>query len=236
LGYQKTFETVARALIASLKTKDDAEMPYYSEINVASLRDMRMGYSIIEMRRDKDGDTKFVETDALLFTADSESLQARDDVHVDWIKPDGALINSKRVTSSNGEIEMDLALKPSDGANWQVEGKFKGKDVKETISGGVPSTWLSQTNMLRGLLAKEDPIGAESSQSDWLGVDPGRLTETRMRVLAAIDAKTYSVRQTAANTSADLVVDRTDGSVTRGIMQVGPVAITFDRVYVQGSP
>jgi hypothetical protein len=236
LGYEKTFDSVARALIESLKTKDDATIPYYSEISVATLHDMRIGYSILEMRRDKDGDTKSVETSALLFTADSASLQSTDNVHVEWIKPDGALINSQRVTSSNGELEMNLALKPGDGASWHVDGKFKGKNVKETISGGAPSTWLSQTNMLRGLLAKEDPIGSEASESDWLAVDPGLFSETKMKVLAAVDVKTYSVHQTAGNTSADLVVDRATGGVTRGIIQLGPTSITFDRIYVQGSP
>jgi hypothetical protein len=236
LGYEKTFATVARALISSLKTKDDAEMPYYSEVSVATLGSMRIGYSNVEMRRDKDGDTKLVDTSALLFTATSESLQSDDEFHVEWFAPDGALINSKRVTSSNGEIEMDLALKPDKGEKWRVEGKFKGKEVKEIISGEVPSSWLSQTYMLRSLLAKQDPIGAEASDSEWLAVDPGRFTETRLKVLAAVDAKSYSVRQTAANTSADLVVDRVTGGVLRGVIQLGPTSVTFDRIFVQGSP
>jgi len=34
----------------------------------------------------------------------------------------------------------------------------------------------------------------------------------------------------------DLVVDRATGQATQGIMQMGPVAIRFDRIYVQGSP
>jgi hypothetical protein len=236
LGYEKTFDSVARAIVESLKTKDETAAPYYSEINIATVGAMRIGYSAVEMRRDKDGDTKLVDTTALLVTATFESLQAHDEVHIEWFKPDGTLINSQRISGTNGEIEMDLALKPGEGANWRVEGKFKGKDVKETISGGAPSTWLSQTHMLRSLLAKEDPIGSEASESDWLGVDPGRFTETKVKVLAAVDAKTYSVRETAANTSADLVVDRATGGVTRGTVQLGPAAITFDRVYVQGSP
>ncbi len=236
LGYAKTFEKVVHALIDSLKTKDDEEVPYYSEVSVATLRDMRIGYSALEMHRDKDGDTKSVETTALLTTSGSEALQSHDGIHVEWINPDGALINGKRVISNNGEIEMDLALNRGDGGSWRVEGKFKGKDVKEAITGGVPSTWLSQTNLLRTLLAKERQIGAEASESEWLGADPGRFTDTTMKVLAAVDANTYSVRETAGNSSMDLVVDRATGQATQGIMQMGPVAIRFDRIYVQGSP
>jgi hypothetical protein len=235
LGYEKTFATVTRALIESLKTEDDTAIPYYTEISVATFGAMRIGYSAMEMRRDKDGDTKLVDTSAILYTANSESLRSHDGVHVEWFRPDGAMIKSQRIEGTNGDVEMDLALKPSDGDKWRVEGKFKGKNVKEIIS-GVPSTWLSQTNTLRSLLAKEDPIGAEGSESEWLGVDPGRLTETKLKVLAAVDAKSYSVRETSANISADLVVDRASGGVTHGVVQLGPTSITFDRIYVQGSP
>ena len=160
LGYAKTFATVVRALIESLKTKDDSEVPYYSEVSVATVRDMRIGYTEITMRRDKDGDTKCVDTTVILTTTGADALQSRDSVHVEWVKPDGTLINGSRITSSNAEIDMDLALKQGDGGSWQVEGKFKGKDVKETIAAGEPGTWLSQTHLLRTLLAKEQPIGA----------------------------------------------------------------------------
>jgi hypothetical protein len=234
LGYAKTLETVVRALIVSLKTKDDADSPYYSEISVGTLGDMRIGYSSIEMWRDKDGDTRYVETNALLFARDAASLHSVDEVHVDWIRPDGTLINSKRVMGSNGEIDMDLTLKP-DGSGWQVEGKFKGKDVKEAIHEGVPSTWLSQVSMLRNLLAKDNPIGAEASESEWLATDPSRFSEMRTKVLAAVDAKTYTVRQTTLSHSAELVVDSATGTVTRATMPLGPTTITLDRIYVQGS-
>jgi hypothetical protein len=236
LGYAKTFDAVVHALLDSLKTKDDKEAPFYSEVSVATLRDMRIGYSALEMRHDKDGDTKSVETTALLIMSGPETLQSHDDLHVEWTKPDGALINSKRVNSINGEIELNLDLNRGEGKSWHVDGTFKGKAIKETISEGVPSTWQSQTNLLRTLLAKEKPIGAEAAESDWLSVDPGRFTVTTMKVLAAVDANTYSVRQTMGSASADLVVDRATGQATKGIMQLGPVAMTFERIYAQGSP
>jgi hypothetical protein len=235
LGYAKTFEKVVHALIESLKTKDDEEEPYYREVSVATLRGMPVGYSSLAMRRDKDGDTKFVETTTLVLSNGSEDIHTMDDVHVDFVKPDGVLINSKRVMSDNGEIDLDLSLK-RDGAKWHVDGKFKGKDVKETIGEGMPSTWQSETNVLRNLLAQEKPVGAEASESQWLGADPGRFTDTTVKVLAAVDANTYSVRQTIGNTAVDLVVDRATGQAKQGIMQLGPVAIQFERIFVRGSP
>ena len=236
LGYAQTFEKVVHALTDSLKTADDEEEPYYSEVSVATLRGMRVGYSSLAMRRDKDGDTKSVETTTLLISNGSEDLNTRDDIHVEWVRPDGTLINSKRIVSNNGEIEMDLALKQGEGTNWHVDGRFNGKDVKESISGGVPSTWLAQTKLMRNLLAKENPVGAEAAQSEWLEVDPGRFTDTRVKVLAAVDVNTYSVRETVGGSSADLVVDRATGQATRGTVQVGPVEIQIQRIFVRGSP
>lgn len=236
LGYAKTFEKVVHALIDSLKTTDDQEAPYYSEVSVATVRETRLGYSELKMHRDNDGDTKCVDTTVLLTTTGSEALQSRDTVHVEWIRPDGTLINGKRIISDNGELEMDLALTKGDGASWRVEGKFKGKDVKENIAGGVPSTWLSQTNLLHTLLAKEKQVGAEASGSQWLAADPGRFTDMSVKVLAAIDANTFSVRETVGSSTVDLVVDRATGQATHGVTQVGPVEMKFDRIYVQGSP
>jgi hypothetical protein len=234
VGYAKTFEKVVHALIESLKTTDDEQEPYYREVSVATLRGMPVGYSSLAMRRDKDGDTKFVETTTLVLSNGSDDVHTMDDVHVDFVKPDGALINSKRVMSNNGEIDLDLSLK-RDGAKWHVDGKFKGKDVNETIGEGAPSTWQSETNVLRNLLAKEKPVGAEASESQWLVADPGRFTDTPVKVLAAVDANTYSVRQTIANTAVDLIVDRATGQTTQGTMQLGAVAIRFERISVHGS-
>jgi hypothetical protein len=235
LGYAKTFEKVVHTLIESFKTKDDEEEPYYREVSVATLLGMPVGYSLLAMRRDKDGDTKFIETTTLVLSNGSEDLHTMDEVHVDFVRPDGALINSKRVMSDNGEIDLNLSLQ-RDGEKWHVDGTFKGKDVKETIGEGVPSTWQSETSLLRNLLAKEKPVGSEAAESEWLVADPGRFTDTTVKVLAAVDANTYSVRQTIGNTAMDLVVDRATGQATQGIMQLGPLAIRFERIFVHGSP
>jgi hypothetical protein len=236
LGYAKTFEQVVRALIESLKIEQDEAMPYFSDLSVAIVRDMRVGYLAFNMIRDKDGDTKAVQSTTLLITTGSDALLARDMYLVEWTKPDGAMINSKRIISTNGEIDMDLDLKKADARGWFVQGKFKGKDVKETITTGAPATRLSQMNVIRGLLAKEKPAGEETTDSEWLGGDPGRFTEVTTKVLAAIDENTYSVRQSEGNISVDLVVDRATGVATQGSAQLGPVDIRFERLFVQGSP
>ncbi len=236
LGYTKTFDKIAQSLIQSLRTHSDEEAPYYSEVSVASMSDRRIGYDSLELRRDKDGDTKAVETNVLLIALTPDTMRAQDAINVDWIRPDGTLINSKHVIGSNGEVEMDLALKRGEGESWLVEGRFKGKDVKETIPGGSPSTWLSQTNMVRALLAKAEPVGAEASATSWLASDPGQFTKETVKVMAAVSADTFSVRQSAGSEVVDLVVDRATGQARQGTMQLGPETLKVDRIFVQGSP
>lgn len=236
LGYAKSFATVAGALVESLKMKDAGATPHFSEVSVATVGDMRIGYSTVEMMRDKDGDTKSTETSALLMIIAPDALQSADLVHVEWVKPDGTVINAKHVMSNNGEIEMDLALAQGEGTSWLVDGTFKGKKVHENIADGVPSSWVSQTNLRRTLLAKESPIGAEATETDWLDSDPAHLTAMTVKVTSAIDANSFGVREAAGPMAVDMVVDRATGQATQGTMQVGPVAIKFARIYVQGTP
>jgi hypothetical protein len=236
LGYSKTLEQVVRAVLGSLKAGEEKKAPYYREVSVASMRDMRPGYTSLELRRDEDGDTAIKESTVLLLAVGPDVLRAQDTYHLEWVHPDGSLINANHVVSSNGEVEANVSLKAGENGTWHVEGQFKGKDVKQDIAGGLPSTWLMQTNLLRGLLAKESPVGSEATFVQWLAIDPGNFTESTAKVVSAIDAKTYSVRESAGGTSADLVVDQHTGLVTSGTVQVGPAAIKLERVFVQGTP
>ena len=176
------------------------------------------------------------ETTAFLIVNAPDSLQSADLIHIEWMKPDGALINAKRVISSNGEIEMNLGLSQAGGTSWLVEGIFKGKQVHEVIADGVPSTWLSQASLRMTLLAKDAPVGAEATEAEWLDSDPGRLSAMTVKVVAAIDANTFAMRESVGTFSADLTVDRASGQVTQGAMQLGPAAIKIARLYVQGTP
>lgn len=235
LGYAKTFEQVVRAVLESLKTNSDVEAPYYREVSVASVRDTRPGYSSVELRRDKDGDIRITEKTVLLIAVAPDVLRSEDMFHVEWVHADGSLINGSHVISSNGELEENVSLKAGESGAWQVAGQFKGKEVNADISGGAPSTWLAQTNLMRTMLAKDKPIGTEASYTEWLAIDPGQFTNSTVKVMTAIDAKTFSVRELAGGTSADLVVEQATGLVTSGSVQVGPVAIKYERVYAQGS-
>jgi hypothetical protein len=234
LGYAHTFEAAVRSLIATLKRKDDDEVPYYSEVSLAAVGSARIGFNIVELWRDKDGDTKCMDTTTLLLTRSPETLQAQDATDIQFITPGGEMINAKRVASSDGEIEMNLDLARTDDSNWSVKGKFRGKDVNEAIDGGSPSTFTSETALLRTLLAKKDPIGAEATVVNWAPTDPAHFSKSTVKVLAALDAGAYRVQRSGGDLTAELTVDGATGQITRVTFQVGPGNITAERVFVRG--
>jgi hypothetical protein len=235
LGYANTFEKVVVSLIGSLNTQNDEEIGYFSQVSVASIPGMRFGFSALSMHRDGGGGTIAVETNSLLIPLALDTLKSRDTFYVEYIKPDGAMINAKRIVSINGEIETNLDLKRSEGKSWLVEGKLDGKDLKQTITGGVPSTYLSNIKLMRSLLTKEVRIGAQVTETAWIGDHPRQFTPMTLEVLAGIDANSVSVRQSGGNESLDVVVDRATGEPIRGIAHPGSVEIKFERIYVQGS-
>jgi len=79
-------------------------------------------------------------------------------------------------------------------------------------------------------------VGAEASATSWLASDPGQFTKETVKVMGAVSADTFSVRQSAGSEVVDLVVDRATGQARQGTMQLGPETLKVDRIFVQGSP
>lgn len=236
LGYRQTFTTLARTLIETLQARDDAPPPNFREVSLVSLRDMKVGYSFLDLRRAADGNTLIEERSVLLVPAGTDQLRTQDTLQTQTLRPDGKLVNEVQVASNDGQIETNLVLKEAPGGGWIVEGQHQGKDIQSSFAAGTPSSWLSQTALRRELLAKPNPIDSRATHTQWLSADPGRLTEATMRVIGAIDANTFTVRETAAGASLDYVVDRASGQATRATMRVGPAEFRIERVYVQGKP
>ena len=236
LGYAKTFEQVIGAILASLSPAAEFKAPYYREVTIASVKDMRIGFSQLELRRDGDGDTQVRDSTTMLMTTTGDELKSNDSVHLEWAHPDGSYINGNHIVADNGEIEESVALKTGDHGHWLVDGKFKGQDVKEEIESGEPTSWLGYTRLLRTVLAGDKPVGTEVSCDQWISADPGRLSQMKLKVLAALDAKSYSVRESIGGILADLVVDASTGQTLSGTMDIGPTQIKMMRVLVQGSP
>lgn len=234
LGYVRTFQRVVQALAETLVVKEPAAAPYYREVATLALAGRKVGVSSTTITRDADGDSRIEVVTSLLVPVTRDQLRAQDTVDVQWVRPDRTLINATHVAADNGEIASNLKLLPTDGG-WTVEGEMKGKKLSQALAPEpAPSSYLQQAAMRRAMLAQEKPVGSRDTQWHWLSADPLRLTQASVEVLGAADGQ-FTARETAGPLTMDTVLDPATGMPTRGSIQIGPSALTIERVFLRGS-
>jgi hypothetical protein len=238
LGYVQTFRSIVQALVESLvfEEKISAATPFYHEISVAGLRGSRIGYSILTLERDADGDVKAVESSAVILQVTADSATFMDTMHLEWTHPDGALINAVVAESLNGDVDANLALEARQG-HWQVKGEFKGKKLEQAVeTPGPPGTWLSHALQRRALLKAEPSASQEALSTAWLSADPIHFTETRTALVGrTADTGQATVRESAGGIVADVTVDASTGQELSAVIPLGSQTITMQRIDTQGS-
>jgi hypothetical protein len=233
IGYTKTFAAIHKAFADSLETREPAEPPRYMEIQVGSVQGQKIGLAITTVEIDADGDTKEKESTAMLIAMGKDTIHAQDAVHIEWVRPDGSLINAASTEVVNSEVTTDLGLKLEDG-RWLVEGETGGKPFKATLpEDSQPGNSIAHAQQLRALLAQPDPIGREHSINLWVDEMPGTLTAAKTRIVSR-QGDRYLARAEVGDMKADLALDKT-GVPATAEMKIGPLEIKLERVYVNGS-
>jgi len=235
VGYSKSFEALVRAFVQSLQVKDPPAPGIYEDISVVSFGGAKVGIATSAVSRDKDGDLRVQTSTAILLPVTSDTLRAQDEFNVQFVRPDGTLINALNVTASNGEIEADLKLDPLQDGGWQVSGQYKGKALEGRLEGEhAPTTMLQQAAVRKALLARPDPVGGENVEWQWIATDPLRLTEARLKVVGTAGEGLYKAHESAGPMQADSVLERATGFTQRVDMTLGPLAVTVERIYARG--
>jgi hypothetical protein len=238
IGYVHTFESVVRALVESLEFHDPTPVPkpFYSELSVASLKGLRVGYSMLTLVHDADGDVKAENRSAMLLPVTQDTVQSFDSSHVEWTHPDGSLINAAYITSVNDVLDMNLGLKLKQGV-WHVEGEFKSKKIDQNIeSQALPSTWLSESLKRRAFLGEDSAAPRENVSLEWVSVDPIHFTESR-DVLLEHPSQTGEahLRNTTAGIVSNITADATTGQLLKAVVPIANQTITLERIDTQGS-
>jgi hypothetical protein len=239
LGYSRTFEAVTRTLTTHLRTGGEpAPRPYFREVSVVSLDGTRVGVATTTMTKDADGDTKVVNASALLLQTAPGQLVAQDVSDVQWVRPDGTLINAVQVKSSNGAMSEDMALKQQDGEGdgehrWKVSGTISGKQIDVELQ-GAPSSYVAQAKARRALMAQASPVGASTDALTWTSLDLTRLLSARSTVLAPVGTDHYAVREEVGGVAIEAVLDKQTGTMVSAKMPLGPRTMNFERLYRHG--
>jgi hypothetical protein len=235
LGYNQSFAAVTKALAETFQSTTDDPAPYYEEVSVATMGGRKVGISHTTLERDPDGDTKAVETTAMLVPAAAGTIHSHDAVHLEWIRPDASLINATHFIAKDGDLTTSLNLKVNEEV-WVVDGDHDGKKYDEKLEGDAqPGTWIALALGLRKLLATENPIGAEHTMWTWLSSSPTKLVDGRIKVVSKVGDKQFKAQAKAGDMNATLTIDKAVGVVDAAQMNVGGIDVVIERVYRQGT-
>jgi hypothetical protein len=235
IGYSKTFASIAKGFAETFTTAEPVAVPQFVEVSSISMSGTRIGFALVTLTPDSEGDLRASQTTALLVATGDGNVQSQDSTHVDWVRPDGTLINSANTDVESGEIANNLSLKDVDGT-WTVAGEMQGKTVKATLpKDAKPGNWVAQAREVRALLAQPNAVGREHSIGMWIAENPDKLTEAKTRVLAKQGDKLHTAKGDIGAMSLTLTLDNATCMPSAGEMSVGPLKMKFDRVYVNGS-
>jgi hypothetical protein len=235
LGYTRTFATISQAFASSLETREPVSAPHYVEISTATMTGTKIGVTLSTVERDSEGDTKARQMTAMLIATNDGAVQAQDASHVNWVRPDGTLINASNTEVSNGELSNSLSLQEDDGT-WVVEGEVQGKAVKTTLpKDSQPGNMIAQAHQLRALLAEPNAVGREHTMGIWLAENPEKLTVAKTKILAKQGDKHFTARSEIGGVTANITLDKVSGMASAADVKIGPLNVKLERVYVNGS-
>ena len=234
IGYEKTFDTVTRALVESFEAPQDGTAPYYFDISTATLAGKKVGIAISRLERDADGDTKASQMTSMLIATPDGAAHSVDSVHVEWIRPDASLINGSHFVSQDGEMTIKADLKLDDDG-WFVKGESAGKPLDAKLGTDVhPGSWVEQALGLRKMLAAQNPVGSEHSIALWTVSDLNKLTDARTRILSKGARDEYAANAVVGTINASVTLDAS-GLPKDGDIPMGAQKIHVERVYQNGS-
>lgn len=235
IGFVKTFDSTTRALAESFEAPPAGPTPYFREIAVASMAGSKIGISVTTLERDEDGDTKARQMSALVIRSGAGDINTQDSVHLEWVHPDGAMINALDVVANNGELLTNVALKREE-TQWIVDGEMQGKKVSVKLPPDAqPRSWIEQSRELRKLLDGEKPVGAVHSIPMWVSLDPGKLTDMKTTVLEKKSSNDFTARANAGPLEFQELLDKATGLPSTADIPMGPQTVRVERVHLSGS-
>ena len=235
LGYARTFDAVARTLTTGLRLDGKpVDAGYFGEINVINIDGQRVGVASTTLTRDADGDTKVSNKSAMLLQRTPGQLIYQDVVDIQWVRPDGSLINALQVKAEQGRLSENLRLNPGEEGRWKAVGTLAGKDVEFELP-KAPSSFVALAQARRQLMAAANPVGTSTEASTWSSLDLSRLLPTRATVLAPAGPSAFAVREELGGVAIEAVLDRKTGTMASARMPIGPRTMTLERVHQYGA-
>jgi hypothetical protein len=232
VGYEATFRKVVEGLARSMVYDKVPPKPYYEEISVFSIHDMRVGVQHTALALDADGDTRIDLRSYTLIPVDAATFQSSDDYDVEFVRRDGTLINQAHAESVNGELQTHLQLDPTE-EGWKVHGTFQTKPIEAVLDAAQLGSWLGEVLSVRREIAKKG-VGGEVVLARWVPeADPTQTLEERISIVERVAGDRFRTLMRMAEIEAEVVADRS-GSASSGAVDLGHIQMRFERVFAHG--
>jgi hypothetical protein len=236
LGYAKTFAEIVRTLAGSLQLEGAPAAPAYVEVQTLKLGEQPVGVATWTLEADAEGDLRSLLSNSMIVPAGDGAVTAQDSAHLQWMTPEGALLNAMHVMSSNDETPTKLELRPAEGSGvWHVSGTFMGKTLAQDVGKEPPVSVLTQARARRDLLAGPDPVGKQLTDKSWTAADPTRLLASTFKVTGKDGSGRYTATETSGPLSIEELMDAATGTPLRMTTAIGPRSLQLERVYVHGT-
>jgi len=233
LGYRSTFESAFAAVVKSLASALP-DTAYYEALYIQSANAQPIGFLQTSFFLDADGDTRSVLVNTALIPVDATTLSTSDSTSVAYSTPEGQLINALNSGAENGELVIDLELRPpesrEDGEGWQVVGDFQGKPLDVLIESS--SVLLSDLGQVLATAELQRNVDQNSvTITAWMpDVDPTNLLPVEI-VLDPADRNSGHMQVGGIDMQVQL--DRS-GNMVSGKGAVGPATVAIERVWERG--
>ena len=229
LGYRATFESAFAKVVASVEGSTQ-EPAYYESLYIQSVNSQPVGFVQTSFSLDADGDTRSLLVSTALVPVDARTLSTSDSTTVSYSTPEGELINALHSNAENGELVIDLELRPQEGQGWQVAGDFQGKPLDQEIDSSAELlSELGQVLATAELQRSTDKNSA--TLATWLpDVDPTSLLPVEI-VLNAADRN--SGQMTVGGIDMQVQLDRS-GNMIAGTGKAGSATVVIERVWERG--
>jgi hypothetical protein len=235
LGYEATFRRVVEGLVRELAfPAAPPRRPYYEEISVFAVRDMRVGVQHVELARDEEGDTRIDLRSSMLIPVDESTLQTNDTYGLEFARPDGTLINQVHVEVENGKLVTQLELDPEADGSWRAHGTFQTKQIDARIDAPQAlGSWLGEVLSLRRGIEQQG-VGGEVVMVRWMpDADPTRFLEERIAIRERAPGGRFRTTLSVAGLEAEALADRA-GTTASGSVDLGHVQMRFERIFADG--
>ena len=232
LGYRDTFARAFSGFVENTEYEVAAPAPYYEEVAQLDYNGFGAGVVYFSFTEDEEGDIKMFSSEASIMPVDSSTIMTTDGITISYTRPDGELINSRKVNVQNGEVVSNLSLQRNDAGAWVSGGTLQGKEISAELDAAVsPASELRLITTARDLFA-----GTETSTTldIWVpSADPTRFLQT---TLTRDDSEVKGRANVTLGPLSYVGTFDQYGNMEDAVMSIGSLTVNVERIWSQGVP